>query len=113
LLDASYAYSSSDTRPPASSPLSLHDALPISSRRPVDVAETDDGRFRGVGGNRGGVPGLGAAVVPDGAGGAPPPGSLRPRGTGRRDRKSTRLNSSHDHISYAIVCLEKKTNGLA
>src|SRR2546430_13736607 len=24
------------------------------------------------------------------------------------DRKSTRLNSSHSHISYAVVCLEKK-----
>src|SRR2546421_7839843 len=31
--------------------------------------------------------------------------------TGRRfivDRKSTRLNSSHDQISYAVFCLKKK-----
>src|SRR2546421_2926723 len=27
-----------------------------------------------------------------------------------RDRKSTRLNSSHDQISYAVFCLKKKTN---
>src|SRR2546427_7484132 len=28
---------------------------------------------------------------------------------GRRDRKSTRLNSSHSQISYAVFCLKKKT----
>src|SRR6266496_3616529 len=27
-----------------------------------------------------------------------------------RDRKSTRLNSSHVEISYAVFCLKKKTN---
>src|SRR2546429_8180711 len=27
----------------------------------------------------------------------------------KRDRKSTRLNSSHGYISYAVFCLEKKT----
>src|SRR5215207_10638743 len=33
----------------------------------------------------------------------------RPRGRGdRRDRKSTRLNSSHEWISYAVFCLKKK-----
>src|SRR5206468_8568875 len=29
---------------------------------------------------------------------------------GIEDRKSTRLNSSHDQISYAVFCLKKKTN---
>src|SRR2546421_4762106 len=29
---------------------------------------------------------------------------------GERDRKSTRLNSSHDQISYAVFCLKKKKN---
>src|SRR5438105_9439931 len=33
--------------------------------------------------------------------------SHRPRDT-RRDRKSTRLNSSHEWISYAVFCLKKK-----
>src|SRR5438552_9968333 len=33
-------------------------------------------------------------------------GELRPRG--RLDRKSTRLNSSHQIISYAVFCLKKK-----
>src|SRR5436309_8698422 len=28
--------------------------------------------------------------------------------SGRRDRKSTRLNSSHVKISYAVFCLKKK-----
>src|SRR2546428_4139354 len=28
----------------------------------------------------------------------------------RGDRKSTRLNSSHDQISYAVFCLKKKKN---
>src|SRR6185312_2027521 len=28
--------------------------------------------------------------------------------TSRGDRKSTRLNSSHDQISYAVFCLKKK-----
>src|SRR2546421_6469135 len=29
-------------------------------------------------------------------------------GKDRTDRKSTRLNSSHDQISYAVFCLKKK-----
>src|SRR2546427_6948273 len=29
-------------------------------------------------------------------------------GEERRDRKSTRLNSSHSQISYAVFCLKKK-----
>src|SRR5207247_9110254 len=32
----------------------------------------------------------------------------RAGGAGRRDRKSTRLNSSHEWISYAVFCLKKK-----
>src|SRR3982750_5004466 len=31
-----------------------------------------------------------------------------PRAWTVRDRKSTRLNSSHDQISYAVFCLKKK-----
>src|SRR2546430_8444734 len=51
----------------------------------------------------------------------PPPLLLPPRGTRprlrcrngqppRTDRKSTRLNSSHSQISYAVFCLKKKKN---
>src|SRR2546427_1501868 len=32
------------------------------------------------------------------------------RTTPWRDRKSTRLNSSHSQISYAVFCLKKKKN---
>src|SRR3712207_7228548 len=31
-------------------------------------------------------------------------------GTNPEDRKSTRLNSSHANISYAVFCLKKKKN---
>src|SRR5690606_40349804 len=43
----------------------------------------------------------------------PPPQVLlrgRARRTHHRDRKSTRLNSSHVKISYAVFCLKKKNN---
>src|SRR2546430_12550073 len=33
---------------------------------------------------------------------------LREKTEKRRDRKSTRLNSSHSQISYAVFCLKKK-----
>src|SRR2546429_1140350 len=32
---------------------------------------------------------------------------------GKADRKSTRLNSSHGYISYAVFCLKKKKNDSA
>src|SRR5438876_5730429 len=40
------------------------------------------------------------------------PTQLRVRG-GEVDRKSTRLNSSHPSISYAVFCLKKKTAAMA
>src|SRR2546430_13367099 len=42
--------------------------------------------------------------VPAGRGGGDPAGRRRRGG----DRKSTRLNSSHSQISYAVFCLKKK-----
>src|SRR2546422_7063060 len=35
---------------------------------------------------------------------------LKTRGATFIDRKSTRLNSSHGYISYAVFCLKKKKN---
>src|SRR2546430_5959114 len=35
-------------------------------------------------------------------------GQQLPDGRGLQDRKSTRLNSSHSQISYAVFCLKKK-----
>src|SRR3712207_8649148 len=75
--------------------LSLHDALPIS---------------RGHRG-QGGRPVRGAAgrppLLPAGAVAA---GHADRAGGRHRDRKSTRLNSSHANISYAVFCLKKKKN---
>src|SRR2546427_9520428 len=38
----------------------------------------------------------------------PSPLPHRPHSESIRDRKSTRLNSSHSQISYAVFCLKKK-----
>src|SRR5712675_3243645 len=58
--------------------LSLHDALPILTER----------RARGEVGAEGALPAGERALD--------------------QDRKSTRLNSSHGYISYAVFCLKKK-----
>src|SRR3712207_8828771 len=71
--------------------LSLHDALPIWGSR-ADGAGTVHGQV-GASDRRG----AGNRAGDRGASGA--------RG---RDRKSTRLNSSHANISYAVFCLKKK-----
>src|SRR5690348_18159814 len=68
--------------PTESYTLSLHDALPISWR---------PGQWDAVG-PRAHRTGQGPGDVP------------------HRDRKSTRLNSSHPSISYAVFCLKKKKN---
>src|SRR3712207_6950228 len=39
-----------------------------------------------------------------------PPRRGAPGGRAFTDRKSTRLNSSHANISYAVFCLKKKNN---
>src|SRR5438105_9209667 len=84
-----------DTRPTEIYPLSLHDALPIlrlaragAPWRTVigvagDVRERFDVRE--------------AWYLPYAQNASSPP-----------DRKSTRLNSSHEWISYAVFCLKKK-----
>src|SRR3712207_8942373 len=56
-------------------------------------------------GPRQGVPGQGQAAGTEGEGRL-----LRLR-TPVEDRKSTRLNSSHANISYAVFCLKKKKIG--
>src|SRR5690349_23604168 len=68
--------------------LSLHDALPISAAHRVFQPET--GRQRDASRLRG-------CSTPCGQ-------NLRDAG----DRKSTRLNSSHVEISYAVFCLKRK-----
>src|SRR5438309_7013616 len=56
-------------------------------------------------------------IYPHRHGRAPCVGPRAVRGGGRavrirRDRKSTRLNSSHSSISYAVFCLKKKRHSL-
>src|SRR5687768_17884986 len=62
------------------------------------------------------------AVAADGGeeplGAARPPrpaqaGGDEPHRLAQEDRKSTRLNSSHGYISYAVFCLKKKTQMVA
>src|SRR5689334_24169327 len=78
--------------------LSLHDALPISFASAMCRA---GGQL--IANGRIPVQALIAAIEADAADAADEP--LEPVG----DRKSTRLNSSHSSISYAVFCLKKKT----
>src|SRR5206468_12554910 len=104
---------STSTSPPATHPLSLHDALPISGFRhasrdrlvvdvaqPLQCAERAADRSAGKPASRQMTLDLGCAPIP-----------LRQISDRFRnwiglDRKSTRLNSSHDQISYAVFCLK-------
>src|SRR2546426_7214060 len=60
----------------------------------------------GVGGSRDRAPGSIDAQM--GGMGGRPPNQRRGGRHDTRDRKSTRLNSSHLVISYAVFCLKKK-----
>src|SRR2546429_9496677 len=78
--------------------LSLHDALPIWRDRAARAGRGFDGRPGGVG------PEDELALRRGRRRAAGRPGARAPC----RDRKSTRLNSSHGYISYAVFCLKKK-----
>src|SRR5207249_12070220 len=90
---------STATAPPCLHTLSLHDALPIYRKNPVFarprlVSSSTRSRFIGHS-SCGLLYKFRGRVLP---------GSFRVD----RDRKSTRLNSSHVSISYAVYCLKKK-----
>src|SRR5438270_5392420 len=96
-------------RTTSSSTLSLHDALPIYVRDPSRMAER--GRVALLDGAHGGLHepfeqpldlAIQLAVLDRAA--------VRRVRASRRDRKSTRLNSSHRQKSYAVFCLKKKKN---
>src|SRR5207253_5189933 len=94
--------------PPATSTLSLHDALPIFGAGPRDSGAGRPARPRGRAVPRGsGVTTVVLAddhpVVRQGL-----RSLLEAEGDFEVDRKSTRLNSSHVAISYAVFCLKKK-----
>src|SRR5207245_11001590 len=80
------------------STLSLHDALPICHR------------WRDRSRHDGAAPGPTAAALPARAGAFPGGLHHHPHVVPEPDRKSTRLNSSHGSISYAVFCLKKKKN---
>src|SRR3712207_8481251 len=87
--------------------LSLHDALPISAGAAGRVPDDHRaGVVVGVG-SHGECGDLGGVVVVRVAG--RPAGVVADRvEVAGVDRKSTRLNSSHANISYAVFCLKKK-----
>src|SRR3712207_8829054 len=71
--------------------LALHDALPISTRStPRSSRRSTRPDSTAAAGRRSSARGSGAT-----------------RASSRADRKSTRLNSSHAHISYGVFCLKK------
>src|SRR5690606_41923850 len=87
--------------PPLLYTLSLHDALPILPSQ----AHSDLG-----GDGCDGAPGRSGDRSPRGSARAQsesPQHGIRRERRGDRDRKSTRLNSSHVKISYAVFCLKK------
>src|SRR5688572_32716631 len=61
-----------------------------------------------VGEGRPGVPGGGGRVEDAGRAAGRVQRAGQDRRPGGGDRKSTRLNSSHSQISYAVFCLKKK-----
>src|SRR3712207_8516197 len=92
-----------DTPPPEIYTLSRHAALPISKKTTAEKGEKSTAKkapakktaakksASGEGSGRQARGGIAQPVTP-------------------RDRKSTRLNSSHANISYAVFCLKKNTD---
>src|SRR5256886_9926196 len=107
----SFFFFFNDTAPPEIYPLSLHDALPISAQGPATSSELaaraglDERYVR----EWLGAMATGGVVDYDAATSR----FTLPAEHAQGDRKSTRLNSSHSQISYAVFCLKKKNNKAA
>src|SRR2546430_16442307 len=96
VCSCSFFFFFNDTATPEIYPLSLHDALPICLKlipffcvRVLDV-DTASRHHEALRGSDGRCSSSLELVI------------------GVQDRKSTRLNSSHSQISYAVFCLKKK-----
>src|SRR2546430_4588860 len=83
--------------------LSLHDALPISKQNYGGALYLANQAKRVAGAGKSRLGDEGRASLRTGEVPFAVPVQLQ-----ARDRKSTRLNSSHSQISYAVFCLEKK-----
>src|SRR2546430_12722425 len=81
--------------------LSLHDALPIYIASNNIITGEYDGSSNHTDGN---------GIILDLGSNTPPALIINNVVYGNGDRKSTRLNSSHSQISYAVFCLKKKKN---
>src|SRR5439155_23317228 len=97
-----------DTEPPEIYTLSLHDALPISGQTRLVLPKTLIGLLQAFG-----IDASSERDVKDALGWAQEARKqtiIEPVQVvwTQRDRKSTRLNSSHVAISYAVFCLKKK-----
>src|SRR5206468_12973423 len=90
--------------------LSLHDALPIWRLRGHRrwAAAVRDEFAQQSGSTRHPLAGRAAGGVEVRTGERATLSRCRVGDPKREDRKSTRLNSSHDQISYAVFCLKKK-----
>src|SRR5207253_11006667 len=97
---------SNDTTPTPISPLSLHDALPIFDS-PENVLLRHATREAGSGDGRDVHLMLRSDLADQRRGLAAQAHAAGPQDR-CGDRKSTRLNSSHVAISYAVFCLKKK-----
>src|SRR5690606_41933015 len=95
----------------ATSPLSLHDALPIFEPRRVRTMRKHHVVKAHAAGHE--TLFLGVVLAVDESHELAHDVAVIPGRTERvlrhQDRKSTRLNSSHVKISYAVFCLKKKT----
>src|SRR5690606_39430330 len=91
---------------------SLHYALPILAAELADDPVID-GDVVATGGDRSGEVDLalrfGHPAIFAACARSPPPIGEGRGASGRADRKSTRLNSSHVTTSYAVFCLKKNT----